>query len=97
MAIFRCFVRPHSEPNPKGDLIHSVRIQFEIGWRVINRISAEDDKHLYKASVDIGDQIAELVDLAFFRKSGERICIDHRLTDISERSVHQVGKGMYNG
>ena len=59
------FVEMRSEMNAKRDLVHPLGVQLQIGRRVVNRISAEDDEHLHASGVDVGDQAREAARSAF--------------------------------
>ena len=83
MALLGSLVHVKPEMNRHRHFSHSLGIQFEICRSVVNRIAAENNEHPHAAAVDVGYQLAQLLDLQFVSIRRKRLDKCNSLADIS--------------
>ena len=81
--------------NPHRHFRHSLGVQFDIGRRVVDRISTENDEHLNAAAIDVADQFAKLLYLRLIgiRATSDRCKQPSGLHCRAPRSSHERERG----
>src|SRR5271170_4300174 len=70
--------------------------EVEIDWRTINRIAAQDYDEIHFAGVHIADEFRERLALVH-RIPVARFRVCYGFTDVAERLIHGMRKGMHVG
>ncbi|PYX22190.1 MAG: hypothetical protein DMG82_15295 [Acidobacteria bacterium] len=90
VAILGGLILVETVMDPDRDVGSLERIgEAEIGRRIVDRIAAHDDQHVDFARPHVGNQVAQGLGL-IDGISVDRVGIDDRLTNVSERAVYRM-------